>query len=71
MVILLPAEYFRIGAICIDEEAYTLAMYRVNAGHESTFIATWNELPRTFRHYWATDNQRSSPPFLGIVTEEY
>ena len=32
----------------MNEQAYTLAMYRVQAGQEEAFIAAWNELAETF-----------------------
>lgn len=32
----------------MKERAYTLAMYRVKAGHEQAFISAWDELADTF-----------------------
>jgi quinol monooxygenase YgiN len=42
------------------EHAYTLAMYRVKPGHESAFIAAWNELANTF-------SSLSNPPIWGTL----
>jgi heme-degrading monooxygenase HmoA len=32
----------------MNEQAYTLAMYRVKEGHEGAFVDAWNELAETF-----------------------
>ena len=32
----------------MNEQAFTLAMYRVKEGHEEAFIQAWNELAETF-----------------------
>ena len=44
----------------MDEQAYTLAMYRVKAGQEEAFISTWNELADTF-------SSLPNPPLWGTL----
>jgi heme-degrading monooxygenase HmoA len=44
----------------MNEQAYTLAMYRVKAGLEDAFISTWNELADTF-------SSLPDPPLWGTL----
>jgi heme-degrading monooxygenase HmoA len=44
----------------MNEQAYTLAMYRVKEGHEDVFIHAWNELAETF-------SALQQPPIWGTL----
>jgi heme-degrading monooxygenase HmoA len=44
----------------MDQQAYTLAMYRVKAGQEDAFISAWNELADTF-------SSLPDPPLWGTL----
>jgi hypothetical protein len=44
----------------VSEHAYTLAMYRVQAGREEDFIAAWDELATTF-------SSLPQPPLWGTL----
>ncbi len=44
----------------MNEQAYTLAIYRVKADHEDAFVSAWNELADTF-------SSLPNPPLWGTL----
>jgi quinol monooxygenase YgiN len=44
----------------MNEQAYTLAMYRVKVGHENAFVSAWNELADIF-------SSLPNPPLWGTL----